>query len=44
MKAGEMFAAWVDHDNHHIRQLTELRHGRVSSLAEPFDMGYAGEW
>jgi hypothetical protein len=42
--AGEMFAAWVDHDNLHIRQLVELRHGRIVSQAEPFDVGYAGEW
>lgn len=44
MKAGEMFAAWVAHDNLHIRQLVELRRVRIVSLAEPFDVGYAGEW
>jgi len=44
IKAGEMFASWVAHDNLHIRQLVELRRGRIVSLAEPFDVGYAGEW
>ncbi|PKO12739.1 MAG: DinB family protein [Chloroflexi bacterium HGW-Chloroflexi-10] len=44
MKAGEMFAAWVVHDNLHIRQLVELRQARIVKLAEPFDVGYAGEW
>jgi len=44
MKAGEMFASWVAHDNLHIRQLVELRRSRIVSLAEPFDVGYAGEW
>ena len=42
--AGEMFSAWVDHDNHHTRQLTELRHGRITRQADPFDVGYAGTW
>jgi hypothetical protein len=42
--AGEMFASWVAHDNLHIRQLVELRRARIVSLAEPFDVGYAGEW
>jgi hypothetical protein len=44
MKAGEMFASWVAHDNLHTRQLVELRRFRLLNLAEPFDVGYAGEW
>jgi hypothetical protein len=44
MKAGEMFASWVAHDNLHCRQLVELRRARIVYLAEPFDVGYAGEW
>lgn len=44
MKAGDMFAAWVAHDNLHIRQLVELRRSRLVSLAAPYDVGYAGEW
>jgi hypothetical protein len=42
--AGEMFTAWVDHDNLHIRQLVELRHERIISQARPFETCYAGEW
>jgi hypothetical protein len=44
MKAGAMFASWVAHDNLHIRQLVELRRARIVRLAEPFEVGYAGDW
>ena len=44
MKAGELLAAWVAHDNLHTRQLVELRRARLVALAEPYDVGYAGEW
>jgi DinB superfamily len=44
IKAGDMFAAWVAHDNLHIRQLVELRRVRLVNLVEPFDVSYAGEW
>jgi hypothetical protein len=44
MKAGDMLAAWVAHDNLHMRQLVELRRSRLVSLTAPYDVGYAGEW
>lgn len=44
MKAGELFAAWVAHDNLHMRQLVELRRSRLEKLVAPYDPGYAGEW
>jgi hypothetical protein len=44
MKAGEMLACWVAHDNLHTRQLVELRRSRLVSLTAPYDVGYAGEW
>ncbi|MCL4266874.1 MAG: DinB family protein [Anaerolineae bacterium] len=44
MKAGEMFAAWVAHDNLHTRQLVELRRSRLLNLTAPYDVGYAGDW
>jgi hypothetical protein len=44
MKAGDMLASWVAHDNLHLRQLVELRRNRLVSLAAPYDVGYAGEW
>ncbi|MBX3057957.1 MAG: DinB family protein [Anaerolineae bacterium] len=44
MKAGDMFAAWVAHDNLHTRQLVELRRHRLLNLTTPYDVGYAGNW
>lgn len=44
ISAGDMFVSWVAHDNLHTRQLVELRRSRLVSLAEPFDVAYAGEW
>ncbi len=44
MKAGDMLSAWVAHDNLHMRQLVELRRGRVVRLADPYNVGYAGDW
>lgn len=42
--AGEMFAAWVAHDNLHIRQLVELRRARIENITKPYPVEYAGEW
>ena len=44
MKAGEMFACWVAHDNLHIRQLTELRRNWIERITQPYDIQYAGDW
>lgn len=44
MKAGEMFAAWVAHDNLHIRQLVELRRALIERITNPYDIQYAGDW
>ena len=44
IKAGDMLAAWVAHDNLHMRQLVELRRSRVVHLTEPYDVQYAGDW
>jgi len=44
MKAGEMFASWVAHDNLHIRQLVELRRNLIERMTQPYDIGYAGDW
>jgi hypothetical protein len=44
MKAGELLAAWVAHDNLHMRQLVELRRARLVNLTAPYDVSYAGEW
>ena len=44
MKAGDMFAAWVAHDNLHIRQLVELRRFLIERITNPYDIQYAGDW
>jgi hypothetical protein len=44
LKAGEMFASWVAHDNLHIRQLVELRRLFVERITKPYDIQYAGDW
>ncbi|MEX2160698.1 MAG: DinB family protein [Anaerolineales bacterium] len=44
MRAGDMFAAWVTHDHHHLRQLVELHRALTARAAQPYDFGYAGDW
>ena len=44
MKAGDVFACWVAHDNLHVRQLTELRRNHIERMTKPYDIGYAGDW
>ena len=44
MKAGDMFASWVAHDNLHIRQLVELRRNLIERMVSPYDIQYAGDW
>jgi len=44
MKAGDMFASWVAHDNLHIRQLVELRRVLVERRTDPYSIQYAGDW
>jgi hypothetical protein len=44
MKAGELLASWVAHDNLHTRQLVDLRRARLVGLTQPYETGYAGEW
>ncbi len=44
LAAGDMFAAWVAHDNLHIRQLVELRRLGIERIAKPYAIEYAGEW
>ncbi len=44
MKAGDLLASWVAHDNLAVRQLTELRHKRIEAIAKPYDVRYAGDW
>ena len=42
--AGEMLAAWVAHDNLHIRQLVELKRFQIERITQPYAIEYAGDW
>jgi hypothetical protein len=44
MRAGDMFASWVTHDQLHLRQLVELHRAWLERLVEPYDLRYGGEW
>jgi hypothetical protein len=44
VRAGEMFACWVAHDNLHVRQLVELRRARIEKITKPYPIEYAGDW
>ncbi|HEU0295714.1 MAG TPA: DinB family protein [Anaerolineales bacterium] len=44
MRAGDMFASWVAHDNLHIRQLTELRRKHIERITQSYKIQYAGDW
>ena len=44
IKAGDLLASWVAHDNLHTRQLVELRRNRIVQLTEPYRIRYAGDW
>ena len=44
MTAGDMFAAWVEHDLLHLRQLVELHYLYTAQAVQPYTVMYAGEW
>jgi uncharacterized damage-inducible protein DinB len=44
IKAGDMFAAWVTHDQLHMRQLVEIQRAYLELQAKPYRLDYAGEW
>ena len=44
ISARQMLAAWIAHDNLHIRQLVELRRHRIEQMNRPSDLNYAGDW
>jgi len=43
-RAGDLLGAWVAHDFLHVRQLARIQWQRIRELAQPFVIGYAGEW
>lgn len=44
IRAGDLLASWVAHDNLHIRQLVELRRARLVAITAPYSVQYAGDW
>ncbi|MEM7230180.1 MAG: DinB family protein [Planctomycetota bacterium] len=42
--AGDLLAAWVAHDQLHLRQITKRRFQLVAKACEGFTLDYAGEW
>lgn len=44
LRPEDMLAAWVAHDQLHIRQLNELQWKHLSTVAPPFSLRYAGGW
>ncbi len=44
IRAGDLLASWVAHDNLHTRQLVELRRSRLLGMVAPYRVKYAGDW
>jgi hypothetical protein len=44
LSAGDLMAAWVDHDHQHMRQVLGLLHGSLCAEVEPYGTEYAGKW
>jgi hypothetical protein len=44
LSAGDMLMSWVAHDLLHLRQLVELHYAYHKQQAQPYDIGYAGDW
>lgn len=44
MRAGDMLASWIAHDNLHMRQLVELRRLKIENLTKRYNIEYAGDW
>lgn len=44
LRAGDCLLSWAAHDLLHLRQLIELHYAYAASQADPFEVGYAGEW
>ncbi len=44
LTAGDLMAAWVDHDHLHMRQVLGILHAWVRDHAAPHTTDYAGAW
>lgn len=44
LSAGDLLVAWLAHDLLHLRQLVELHYNYHKQQAQPYQVGYAGDW
>jgi hypothetical protein len=44
VSAGDLMAAWIDHDHQHMRQILNLLHESLCEETAPYNTSYAGEW
>lgn len=44
LSAGDMLMSWAAHDLLHLRQLVELHYAYHQQQAQPYQIGYAGDW
>ncbi len=44
LRAGDLLAAWAAHDVLHLRQLVEVQYHFLAAQAQPFSVGFAGDW
>ncbi|MCA9295191.1 MAG: DinB family protein [Phycisphaerales bacterium] len=44
IRAGDLLAAWIAHDQLHLRQIARRRFQIVERALAPFSTRYAGEW
>lgn len=44
IRAGDIFASWVAHDQLHMRQIIELQRDLTVRASTPYQVDYAGEW
>ena len=42
MRAGDVVASWVAHDQWHIQQLVQIRRAYLAERAKPYRTAYAG--
>ena len=44
LRAGDLLAAWIDHDLLHARQMLALHHAWHAERSNPYSTAYAGPW
>ena len=44
LRAGDLLAAWVNHDLLHLRQIVALQYEWIETTSKPFHSQYAGDW